>query len=177
MFLLPERNVPIPLSHDEVCKAGDWGGGCCKACPNLGGSMERRGQPERRGGRNAGSHTHSSWVLLRDREEEGVTLPAAGNKTERVCCPPRLQPFLLHQFREPKNEPRGPNRESNTIYKMEKKPQHIFSFQPGMLGWRGQKCMQRGQVGPNYFFRLYVKQITCLIQISGCAYTNTHTNQ
>lgn len=78
MFLLPERNVPIPLSQDEVCKAGDWGGGCC---PNLGGSMERRGQPERRDGRNAGSRAHSSWVLLRDGEEE------------RVCCPPRLQPL------------------------------------------------------------------------------------
>lgn len=35
--------------------------------------MERRGQPERGGGRNVDSHTHSSWVLLRDGEEEGVT--------------------------------------------------------------------------------------------------------
>lgn len=35
--------------------------------------MERRGKPERGGGRKADFHTHSSWVLLRDGEEEGVT--------------------------------------------------------------------------------------------------------
>lgn len=35
--------------------------------------MERRGTPERGGGRKADLHTHSSWVLLRDGEEEGVT--------------------------------------------------------------------------------------------------------
>lgn len=34
--------------------------------------MERRGTPERGGGRKADLHTHSSWVLLRD-GEEGVS--------------------------------------------------------------------------------------------------------
>lgn len=84
MFLLLERNHLIPLSHNKVCKMGDWGGGCCKARPNhrLEGCTERRGQPERGGGGNADSDTHSSWVLLRDGEEEGVALPAAGNKTK-----------------------------------------------------------------------------------------------
>lgn len=143
MFLLPEINVPIPLSHDEVCKMGDWGGGCCKACPNhhLGGCMERKGQPERGGGGNADSHTHSSWVLVRDGEEEGITLPAAGNKTERVCCPLRLQPFLLHQFRGPKTEPRGPTGKVILFTRQKKKTPTTILTLTGNVGLEGTKCM------------------------------------
>lgn len=71
MFLLPERNVPIPLSHDEVCKRGGWGGAAVRPCPShhLGGGMERRGQPEGGGGRKVDCHTHIQ--LLGDAEGWG----------------------------------------------------------------------------------------------------------
>lgn len=81
--------------------------------------MERRGQSERGGGRNADSHTHSSWVLLRDGEEEGVTCL---QQEVRVCCPLRLQPFLLSQFKRALEQTEGFHRQSSTTYKMEKKP-------------------------------------------------------
>lgn len=59
--------------------------------------MERRGQPERGGGRKADSHTHSSWVLLRDGEEEGVT--CLQQEINQRLLSFRLQPFLLSQFK------------------------------------------------------------------------------
>lgn len=80
--------------------------------------MGRRGEPERGGGRKVDSHTHSSWVLLRDGEKESY-LSAAGNI--RVCCPFRLQPFLLSQFKGALKETEGFHRQSSTIFKMEKK--------------------------------------------------------
>lgn len=66
--------------------------------------MERRGQPERGGGRKADLHTHSSWVLLRDGEEEGVTCLQQEYKFAAFSgCSPSYYP----SSREPLNKLRG----------------------------------------------------------------------
>lgn len=122
MFLLPERNVPIPLSRDEVCKMGDWGGAAVRPAPTIAWEVPWRGQPERGGGRNADSHTHSSWVLLRDAEEEGVTCLQQEIKL-KDCCP-----SCCTSSRQPKNEPRGPTGKVILFTRWKEKPQQLFSF-------------------------------------------------
>lgn len=163
MFLLPERNIPIPLSCDEVWKSGDWGGGSGKACPNhcLGGPTERRGQPERGGGRNADSHTHISWVLLRDGEEEGVTCwPKKIKQKEFDALSVAALPTVSVQ------ESSRVNRGSNKVILFTRwggknpNPTSILLLMRN-VGLEGTKCMSRGLVDSNYFFRLYVEQRSC----------------
>lgn len=104
-------------------KSAKWGtgeGAAARPAPTIACKVARKGEDNLRGGGgNADSHTHSSWVLLRDGEEEGVTLPAAGNKT--VCCPLRLQPS---QFRGPNNEPEGPTGKLILSMRWKKKKQN-----------------------------------------------------
>ena len=123
MFLLPGTNIPTPLSRDEACKTGDWGGGCGKACPRRrrGGPRERRGHL-RGGGRSADCPAHSARLCRRTRGgRRSPARSAEPSRTEGVRCPLRLQPFLPRRFGGPRNEPRGPNGKVTLFTGWEKK--------------------------------------------------------
>lgn len=144
MFLLPERNVPIPLSHDEVCKTGRLGRGCCKAMlqssPGRWHGKERTawGRRWEKGGL---PYTHTAPGCCWGMGRRKVLPVCSWNKT--VCCPFRLQPFLLSQIRRALEQTEGFHRQSSTIYKMEKKPKTSHF---------DQECWVEGE-------KIYVKKI------------------
>lgn len=102
MFLLLERKLLIPLSHNEICKMGDWGGGCCKACPNhyLQGCTERRGQPERRGRKRRLPYTQ--FLGATEGWGGGRCYPACSRKQKVFaalsgCSPPSSEGRIMNQ--------------------------------------------------------------------------------
>lgn len=106
----------------KFAKWGGWGGGCSKAMPQSspGRSHGKEKTTWERRWKKGGL---PSTQLLGAAEGWGggrCYLSAAGNTT--VCCPFRLQPFLLSQFKGALKQTEGFHRQSRKICKMEKKP-------------------------------------------------------
>lgn len=131
----PRKKRPNTSESWWSLQNGGLGRGCCKACPNhrLGGPVERTTW-ERRWKKRRLPYAQLLGATEGCRGGRGY-LPAAGNKTER------LLPFLLHQFKAAQEWTQGSHRQSNTIYKMERKTPTTVLILTRSVGLEGTKCM------------------------------------